>query len=97
MEKVWEYNCNLTFNSKKITKFTITDHFQKKHSELKITLIVELINKLDGKEVELTDYLGKRKVFKWKTTYQGKNYRLIFWLKDNTDNHLWIRNCYRVD
>ena len=64
MEKTWEYYCNLVFYGEKITKFTITDHFQEKHPELSLDLIVILVKKLDEKEAELTNYLGKRKVFK---------------------------------
>ena len=97
MEKLWEYNCDLVFHGQQINKFTITDHFQENHPELSIELIANLVKKLDKKEAELTNYQGKRKVFKWRTVYQNKNYRLIFWFKDNETNHLWIRNCYPID
>ncbi|WNE41110.1 MAG: hypothetical protein mread185_000707 [Mycoplasmataceae bacterium] len=97
MERIWEYDCHLNFNGQKITKLTITDHWQAKHPEISIDLIVKLVNKLDGKEAELTNYQGERKVFKWRTFYQNNAYRIIFWFKDSTTNHLWIRNCYPID
>lgn len=97
MEKTWEYYCNFVFYGQKITKFTITDHFQENHPELSLDLIADLVKKLDEKEAELTSYHGSRKVFKWRTTYQDKKYRLIFWFKDNSTNHLWVRNCYPVN
>ena len=96
-EKTWEYDCDLIFYGYRITKITITDHFQINHPELSTDLIAKLANKLNGKEVELTDYPGSRKVFRWRTTHRGQSYRLIFWLKDNETNHLWIRNCYPID
>ncbi|MCE8162882.1 MAG: hypothetical protein I3273_01050 [Candidatus Moeniiplasma glomeromycotorum] len=96
-EKTWEYDCNLTFYGHKIVRFTITDHFRMNHPELSLDLIVKLVKKLNNKEAELTDYSGSRKVFRWKTTYRGQSYRLIFWFKDNETNHLWIRNCYPVN
>lgn len=65
MEKTWKYNCDLVFSGQKITKFTITDHFQIKHPEISLELVVKLVNKLNEQEVELTDYQGNRKAFKW--------------------------------
>ena len=96
-EKSWEYSCNLIFAGQKITKFTITSHFQVNHPEISLELIVKLVKKLNGKEAELTNYPGPRKVFRFETIYQGKKYRLIFWYKDNATGHLWVRNCYRID
>ena len=97
MEQTWEYECDLTFNGQKITKFTLTDHWRINHPEVPQELIVKLVRKLSGKEVELTDYVGSRKVFRWRTSYQGQSYRLVFWFKDGVEDHLWIRNCYPVD
>ena len=45
-EKTWEYNCDLVFNGLRITKFTITDHYLKKHSKvINNRLIDEIVNK----------------------------------------------------
>jgi hypothetical protein len=96
-EKTWDYDCDLIFRGEKIVKFTITDHYKANHPELTLELIVKLVRKLNDKEVELTDYSGSRKVFRWRTAYQGKTYRLIFWFKDESPNHLWIRNCYPIN
>jgi len=96
-EKIWEFDCELFFNGNVINQFTITDHFQISHSEIKIETIVKIVNKLNNEEIESLNYVGNREVFSWKVFYQGKNYRLIFWFKDQTTDHLWIRNCYRID
>jgi len=99
-EEKWEHNCHLTFNNLLITKLTITDYY-KKHEKHGVNrkLIIELVKLLDNRKIKpLDDYLGKRKVFLWdRISYQDQKYRLIFWFKDHTINHLWIRNCYPIN
>ena len=43
IEQRREYDCNLVFNRQKITKLTITDHYETKH---KISITDLLIRKL---------------------------------------------------
>jgi len=59
-------------------------------------LIVKLLKKLNNRRLRPTKY-PKHKVFKWETTYQNKLYRLIFWFKKQTTNHLWLRNIHLID
>lgn len=97
-EKTWEYHCNLSFNGYQITKFTITDYFQK-HLKHGITrkLICQLVVNLP-KEMKPRKRCGKRDIYVWeRVPQQDKRYRLVFWFKDNTINHLWIRNCHPQD
>jgi hypothetical protein len=97
-EQTWEYSCDFLFNNRKITKFTLTDHYQENHPELTKELIYEIFLKLAEEEkIEPTKYLGKRKVYKWEKFYQNKEYRLIFWFDDHNPHGLWIRNCYPID
>jgi hypothetical protein len=57
-----------------------------------------LKKELNSQQAKLTNYQGQRKVFiRKRISYQNKRYRLIFWFKDNTNNHLWIRNCHQQD
>lgn len=93
VEKTWEFNCDLVFNHKVIRKITITDHFMIKHSDI---LVENVVNQIDGLSIDPTSYVGVRDVFRLKTFYRGKKYRLIFWFKDEANDHLWIRNCHRV-
>jgi hypothetical protein len=103
-ENIWEYSCDLIFNGRKITKLTITDHYLAKHAKIVDNeLIRQIVNELDGEDLEPEpkDDEKFRDVFVWEFTfyqgkYENKSYRLIFWFKDNTTNHLWIRNCYRL-
>lgn len=97
-EQIWEYPCHFLFNKKLITNFTLTDHWQENHPEISKEFIAKLFLELEKEErIEPTKYRGKRMVYKWEKFYQGQRYRFIFWFKDNTTNHLWIRNCFRID
>jgi hypothetical protein len=97
-EKRWKYNLDLTFNGQKIKQIIITGHYLENHPEITNELILEILEeKLNGQRVRPDiNYLGQRKVFVWDTDYSDKNYRLIFWFKDGTNSHLWIRNCYPI-
>ena len=96
-EQQWTHELKITFNFQEIIAITITDHYQQKPGREWITneLILEVIeNRFHNKKSESVDYPGARKVFKRETTYQNKRYRFFFWFKDNTTNHLWIKNCH---
>jgi hypothetical protein len=102
----WTYliNFNLIFSEQKITEITITDYTWTKKGreaitkELILSIFKEVIN---GKEIEPE----AKKNPNWKRDhfvpkripYRGKKYKLVFWFKDGTDNHLWIKNCHRQD
>ena len=99
----WTYKLAFTFNYQLITNITITDHWQKKPGREMITneLICEILEKkLNQQKVNpMPDsyLLWKKDIFSWRTTYQGKNYRLFFWFKNGTTNHLWIKNIHPID
>jgi len=100
-EKRWTYSLFITFNNQKITRATITDHTWKKKGREKITkeLILNILREeLNNQRFSPTDYSGVRKVYlRDGILYGGKKYRLVFWFKDGTTNHLWIRNCHPQD
>ena len=100
-EKRWTYSFFITFNNQKITRVTITDHTWKKKGRQKITkqLILNILQtELNNKRFSPTDYPGTRKVYlRNGISYNDKKYRLVFWFKDHTTNHLWIRNCHLQD
>lgn len=97
-EKTWTYPCEITLNDQSINKLTITNYFLK-HEKHGITknLIRELIATLDNTEIEPWKQVGKRIIFVEEIAYDSKKYRLIFWFKDGTTSHLWVRNCYPID
>jgi hypothetical protein len=97
-EKRWTYKSLIIFNRKKIKEATITDHYELAHKEkVNKGLIMELLHKMNGENLKPLDYSGVRKVYKWEVNYRDHWYRLIFWFKDNSSDHLWIRNCYPID
>ena len=91
----------ITFNEQTIHKITITDHWKEKHSDIiNNEKILELVRKLNG---EIMRPEPKKKP-NWPEVFvprgiehQGRKYRLIFWFKDHTTNHVWIRNCHPQD
>jgi len=101
-EKTWEYDCQLILNERKVVKVTITDHVWKKSGRKKITpeLILDLVKIFDGRDIEPEPKKNPtwRDVFVHnRISYQGKKYRLIFWFKNGTTDHLWVRNCHQQD
>jgi hypothetical protein len=97
-EKTWTYSCKITLNECEIERLTITNYFLK-HEKHGITrnLIRKLIATLDDQEIESWKQVGGRTIFVEEIACGNKRYRLIFWFKDNTNNHLWVRNCYPID
>lgn len=97
-ETLWEYFCSIIFNNeRKINKLTITDHYKSNHdSSINNDLICHLLLQIEGRRVRSSKY-PFREVYVEEFVLNEEKYRLIFWFKDETDNHLWIRNCYRID
>ncbi|KLL04857.1 MAG: hypothetical protein MRERV_1c082 [Mycoplasmataceae bacterium RV_VA103A] len=97
----WTYfiQFKFTFNKSEINYITITDYAWKKKGREMITkeLILKLLTDLSGEDLKPMKYEGEREPYKWETWHEDKPYRLFFWFKDRTNNHLWIRNCHRVD
>jgi hypothetical protein len=87
------------FNTKKINQITITDHYQQEHPEITNELILNIFQtKLNGVRREPRKKHDKRDIFvEERISYNEKKYRLVFWFKDYTDNHLWVRNCHPQD
>lgn len=93
----WTYELNIIFNEKSIMAATITDYQKNPGREMiNNELILKLLEKINGENLKPLKYSGFLKPYKWEITYQGKPYRLYFWFKDGTTNHLWIRNCHRI-
>ena len=102
-EQWWIYfiQFKFAFNNLTINEITITDHTWKKKGREKITkelILAILKDKINGERKEPRKKHSKRDIFvEERINYQDKKYRLVFWFKDGTNNHLWIRNCHRMD
>ena len=102
-ERRWTYliQFKFTFNNLEIKQITITDHPWKKPGREKITkeLILDILKaEVNGKRFFPTDYPGTRKIFlRERISFGEKKYKLVFWFKDGTANHLWVKNCHQQD
>ena len=99
-EKIWTYHCKILFSSSwEIRQLTITDHFVKSGHD-KHGISNELIRKLMNKLNEIPTMkpkkrIGNRDIYVWeRIPYNNKKYLIVFWFKDDADNHLWVRTCY---
>ena len=106
-EQWWTYllHFNLVFNKRIINYITITDYTWK-NKKGRETITKELIlnifrAKING--VILTPEPKKNPNWKRdhfvpkKVPFQDKKYKLVFWFKDGTTNHLWVKNCHQQD
>ena len=93
---------NFTFKRRIIEKITITDHTWKKKGREWMTreLILDIFKeKINGmKRMRPDKKCGNRDIYvRQRISYDNKKYKLVFWFKDGTTNHLWIRNCHQQD
>lgn len=96
----WTYLClpEFTLNQKKISKITITDHYQLSHKDTMTNeKILEILLRLDG-EIIKTEPKKKPRwpdVFVPKgIEYQGKKHLMVFWFERDNDDWIWVRDCY---
>jgi len=100
-EKVWsyEFKFNFLFNGRNIKFISITEHYKLKpgrenlNNEMLLDFICEKLCLLEIKPYQIFD--NRNIYFLEFAPYKEKNYNLIFWFKDNTNNHLWI-NFHQV-
>ena len=102
IDKEWQWTylllSSITFNEQKITKITITDHYQSEHKDVMSNeKILEIVRKLND---EIMKPEPKKKpdwpdVFVPKgIEYGDKKYLLVFWFERNSSDWLWVRDCY---
>jgi len=106
-EQQWTYslNFNLVFNKKIINNLTITDYtWKNKKGRKRITkeLILSIFKeKLNGEiltpEPKKNPNWKRDHFVPKRIPFEDKKYKLVFWFKDGTDNHLWIKNCHQQD
>ena len=102
----WTYalEFELIFNEQLINFITITDYIWKNKKgrknitqELILNIFKEKLNEKEA-EPEPKKPNWKRDHFVLKRiSFGDKKYKLVFWFKDGTANHLWIRNCHEQD
>ncbi len=96
MESRRTHPVTLVVNDRPIHQVIIDPHYEEKHSESIIdTIILALVAQLDGKTFESDDQDEEFEYFKTDPIeYGGKNYRLI-WLLKNDCMFIGVVNAYR--
>ena len=91
-----EYDISITVNDVKINKVIIDPHYELKHAEsITDELIIELVKKLDGIEIEPQEIDEPFAYYvRDQLKYQGKMYKLI-WLMEDHQIYIGIVNAYR--
>ena len=90
------YSVNLIVNDRPIYQVVIDPHYEEKHAEsVNDELILMLVSKLNGRTFEPDDHDEGYEYFKTDPIqHHGKNYRLIWLLKDNC-MFIGVINAYR--
>ena len=95
-EKRVEYLLRLTVNARKLNRVVIDLHFQRRHPEMTIELIVALVKLLDGDAGAKEDENGEFEYFiKDPHVYEGKPYRLVYCLH-RKEAYLGVINAFRI-
>ncbi len=95
MSKRRAYRLSLTVNGRRISEVVIDPHYENKHADISDDLILELVQTLDGKEFQRDERDGEWEFFMLdRMEYQGKQYRLIWRLRDRS-RFLGVINCFR--
>jgi hypothetical protein len=103
----WTYSIQfeLIFNKKAINYITITDYTWKNKKgreritkELILNIIKEKVNgeRLTPEPKKNPNWKRDHYVLK-RIPFEKERYKLVFWFKDGTTNHLWVKNCHQQD
>ena len=89
------YGVELVVNGRPITEVIIDPHYESKHPDINDSLILALVNGLDGKEFQPEERVGEWEFFMLdRIAYQGKRYRLVWCMRDKM-SLLGVINCFR--
>ena len=96
MEHRRNYSISLVVNDRAISEVVIDAHFEEKHAEsINDEIILKLVQKLDGRFFEADDEDEEFQYFKTEPIeLDGKNYRLI-WLLKNNCMFIGVVNAFR--
>ncbi|RHZ35856.1 hypothetical protein [endosymbiont GvMRE of Glomus versiforme] len=105
-EQQWTYSLhfNLVFNKRIIKYLTVTDYTWTKKGretitkELIINIFKEALNEaILAPEPKKNPHWKRDHFVPQRIPFDDKKYKLVFWFKDGTDNHLWVKNCHQQD
>ena len=89
------YSVNLVINGRIIHEVIIDPHYEAKHPDIDDSLILKLVEDLNGKEFEPENREGDWEFFMLdRIDFEGKQYRLVWCLRDDC-LFIGIVNCFR--
>ncbi|MBA2405330.1 MAG: hypothetical protein H0V66_11210 [Bdellovibrionales bacterium] len=92
----FEYEFDLRFNDRIISKIVIDQHYKKSHPEMSDELILELVKSLNSDKADFESEKGDFEYFKKDPLlYNDRTYRLVF-LIHKWENYLGVINAFRV-
>ena len=89
-----EYNLALILNKRYFKLLVIDSHYEKKHSDINDKLILQLVEQLNGINIEPVDESGGFKYFAYEMRWKSKKYRLVLTYCD--EDFLGVVNVFRV-
>ena len=89
-----EYPLVLTFNKRCFTRVIIDPHYEEKHSDITDQLILELVQQLNGSEIDPQDETDGFKYFAHEMPWQSKLYRIVITYCE--EDFLGVINVFRV-
>lgn len=90
------YHVFMLFNDHKINEVIIDQHYKLKHPEMSDDLILKLVSKLNGLNLEVNEVNDPFSYFvEEPVMLENKPYRLIVMLEKN-QNYLGVINAFRV-
>jgi len=88
------YPIKLVVNNRQLNEIHIDPHFEKKHPYMNDEKIYEIVQVLNHRKFIPQDRKGSWEYFDLEPVfYQGRNYRLVWCLEDNS-SFIGIRHCF---
>ena len=95
MKRRRRYKMRLLINDRSIEEVVIDPHYEIKHPDIDDDLILEIVKRLNGKEFQPEARQGEWEFYMLdRIGYRGKQYRLVWCLRDASPL-LGVINCFR--
>ncbi len=95
-EILLEYSCIVKINSRIFLKVLISQHYQEKHFDINDSIILQLIKKLNGKNIVIDEEKNGFQYFVVEPIFlNSKPYKIIL-LMSVHDNYLGVVNAFRI-
>jgi hypothetical protein len=94
MKERRKYNLDIVLNKRHFHLLVIDSHYEKKHPDINDKLILELVEQLNGINIEIADKSDGFKYLAYGMCFNAKAYRLV--LTNCEEDFLGVINVFRV-